>query len=137
MAEIVTELIVPALAAALFGGIVGGGVIWKFGMNALVNELRQTFATKDDLSEQEARLDAHEQAIALNKESVDQTNQRFAIMEERNHQQWERVTEKLSEQIIKPLEKITDRMETISQQLAGHAREFEHVWRELERRRDA
>ena len=89
--------------------ILGGGAVGTVLLLALVERLRRTFATRADLNGLGERVNTLDTHYAQLRRAVDDTRERLMTVETEQKLQWERVME----QVIKPLERITDKLETV------------------------
>lgn len=118
------------LASAVLGGLLGGGVLYRLVLGALENRLRTTFATRAELDAAGARVNALETVVVQARDQADTANERVTLVEERSHQQWERLTERFSEVVVRPLEKLTDRLEQIAEIQARQQAQIESLFRQ-------
>lgn len=109
--------------------IVGSGFVATVLLLALVEHLRRTFATRQDLDGLGDRVNALQSLYLQVRAATEETEERLAAVESEQRHQWERV----AEQVIKPLERITEKLEAVGQMQAAQAATLEHVGRWLDR----
>ncbi len=109
--------------------LIGGGVGLTVLLLALVERLRRTFATRQDLNGFGDRLMALQTLYLQVREGIDEARVRSAAMEAEQRHQWARI----AEQVIKPLERITDKLEGVAEIQAAQAAALEHIDRRLNR----
>lgn len=111
----------PALA--------GSGFVATVLLLALVERLRRTFATRQELNGFGDRLNALQSLYIQVREAADEArDQANACRAEQRHQ-WERV----ADQVIKPLERITEKLEGVSEIQAAQTATLEHIGKWLDR----
>jgi hypothetical protein len=111
----------PALA--------GSGFVASVLLLALVERLRRTFATRQDLNGLGDRLNALQSLYLQVREAADEARDRTVSVQAEQKYQWERITE----QVIKPLERITEKLESVSEVQAAQTASLEHIGRWLDR----
>lgn len=109
--------------------LVGGGVGVTVLLLALVERLRRTFATRQDLNGFGDRLMALQSLYLQVREAADEARARTAATEAEQRHQWERI----AEQVIRPLERITDKLEGVAEIQAAQASALEHIGYRLDR----
>lgn len=109
--------------------LVGSGVGVTVLLLALVERLRRTFATRQDLNGLGERLTALQSLYLPLRETVDELRERLATAETEQRHQWERI----AEQVIRPLERITDKLEGVAEVQAAQAASLEHIGQRLDR----
>jgi biopolymer transport protein ExbB/TolQ len=96
---------------------------------ALVERLRRTFATREELNGVGDRVNALQTLYLQVREAADDARQRIAAAEAEQRHQWERI----AEQVIRPLERITDKLEGVAEAQAAQAAIMEQIGRRLDR----
>lgn len=119
------------LVAALLGSLLGGGALYRIILAALDGRMRKI--AEEEVNKVGNRINGLDTVAHMALEQADKANERTAILEERNAQQWERITERLAETVVRPLERVVDRMEEMGRQLAGHQSDIEHLRRRGDR----
>lgn len=109
--------------------LIGGGVGVTVLLLALVERLRRTFATRQDLNGFGDRLMALQTLYLQVREATDEARARTAATEAEQRHQWERI----AEQVIKPLQRITDKLEGVAEIQAAQAAALEHIGHRLDR----
>ena len=109
--------------------IAGSGFVSTLVLLALVERLRRTFATRQDLNGLGDRVNALQSLYVQTRESADEARDRVSAVEAEQRHQWERV----AEQVIKPLERITDKLETVSEIQSAQRATLEHIGKWLDR----
>src|SRR5690606_24311196 len=107
------ESILIALIGSVFGGLVGGGVIYRVIIAALENRLRDTFATKSDVNALGTRVNAFESVVLQNREAADKANDRVTLLEQRQAMHFERITERISEEVKAPMERMGGQIDSL------------------------
>lgn len=109
--------------------LAGSGFAITVLLLALVERLRRTFATRQDLNGLGDRVNALQSLYMQAREAADEARDRVSIVETEQKHQWERV----AEQVIKPLERITDKLETVSEIQSAQRATLEHIGKWLDR----
>ncbi len=109
--------------------IAGSGFALTMSFLALVERLRRTFATRADLNGVGERFTALESLYLQVREAADEARERAGSVEIAQRHQWERV----AELVIRPLEKITDKLEVVGEAQAAHAVALENILQRLDR----
>lgn len=109
--------------------IAGGGFVASVLLLALVERLRRTFATRHDLNGLGDRMNALQNLYLQVREAADEARDRALAAQSEQKHQWERV----AEQVIRPLERITEKLETVSEIQAAQTASLEHIGRWLDR----
>jgi hypothetical protein len=109
--------------------IAGSGFALTMAFLALVERLRRTFATRADLNGVGERFTALESLYLQVREAADEARERVGSVELAQKHQWERV----AELVIRPLEKITDKLEVVGEAQAAHAVALENILQRLDR----
>lgn len=109
--------------------LVGSGFIVSVLLLALVERLRRTFATRQELNGFGDRLTALQSLYLQVREGVDDARERIVATEAEQRHQWERI----AEQVIRPLERITDKLEGVAEVQAAQAAALEHIGARLDR----
>jgi hypothetical protein len=113
--------------------ITGSGFVVTVLFLALVERLRRTFASQSDLNGVGERVNALQTLVIQLREGLDENRERVVAVETEQKHQWERV----AEQVIRPLERITEKLETVTEAQAAQAAALEHIGRWLDRINDA
>lgn len=109
--------------------LVGSGLGLTVLLLALVERLRRTFATRQDLNGFGDRLMALQTLYLQVREAADDARERIAAAESEQRHQWERI----AEQVIRPLERITDKLEGVAEIQAAQAAALEHIGQRMDR----
>lgn len=109
---------------ALAGGGLGASIL----LLALVERLRRTFATRQELNGLGDRLNALQTLFVQTREAADGVRDRISGVETEQKHQWERV----AEQVIRPLERITEKLESVSEIQAAQTASLEHIGKWLD-----
>lgn len=109
--------------------IAGSGFAATVLLLALIEHLRRTFATRQDLNGLGDRLTALQSLYIQVRESADEARDRASSVQAEQKHQWERI----AEQVIKPLERITDKLEGVSEIQAAQTASLEHIGKWLDR----
>jgi hypothetical protein len=109
--------------------LVGSGIGATVLLLALVERLRRTFATRQDLNGFGERLSALQSLYIQVRESADDARERVGATEAEQRHQWERI----AEQVIRPLERITDKLENVAEAQAAQAAALQHIGIRLDR----
>ncbi len=109
--------------------LAGSGVVVGVLLLALVERLRRTFATRQDLEGLRGRVDALETLYVQTRDLADDARDRLGGVVAQQRHQWERV----AEQVIKPLERITDKLETVSESQSAQRAVLAHIGKGLDR----
>lgn len=119
----------PAVLTLDWPALAGSGFVVTLIFLALVERLRRTFATQHDLNGLGDRVNAMQTLYIQLRESTDDFRTRLAAVETEQKYQWERV----AEQVIKPLERITEKLEIVSEIQAAQKSTLEHIEKRLDR----
>jgi hypothetical protein len=111
----------PALA--------GSGFVLGVLLLALVEHLRRTFATRRELNGLGNRFNALQSLYLQVREAADEARDRANACQAEQKHQWGRV----AEQVIRPLERITEKLETVSEIQAAQTATLEHIGKWLDR----
>ncbi len=109
--------------------LAGSGFVVGVLLLALVERLRRTFATRQDLNGLGDRVNALQTLYVQTRDLADEARDRLSGVEAEQRHQWERV----AEQVIKPLERITDKLETVSEIQSAQRATLEHIGKWLDR----
>jgi hypothetical protein len=109
--------------------LLGGGLVGTVLLLALIERLRRTFATKVDLNGLGDRVNLLQTHNAQLQEAIDDTRERLMSVETEQKLQWERVME----QVIRPLERITEKLEGMGTAQAAQAAALEQIGKWLDR----
>ena len=107
----------------------GGGFAVSVLFLALVERLRRTFATRQEVNGLGQKFNALENLYIQARDAVDDAHDRIVTVEREQKHQWERI----AELVIRPLEKITDKLETVGEAQAAHAEALDHIVQRLDR----
>ncbi|HEV2147526.1 MAG TPA: hypothetical protein VGR37_09015 [Longimicrobiaceae bacterium] len=108
--------------------IAGSGLMVSVLLLALVERLRRTFATRQDLDGFGDRLNALQSLYLQVREAADEARDRSVNVQAEQKYQWERI----AEQVIRPLERITDKLESVSEIQAAQTASLEHLGKWLD-----
>jgi hypothetical protein len=108
--------------------LIGGGSGVTILLLALVERLRRTFATRQEMEQVEARFRAIEALYAGVREAADDARERADAAEREQRRQWERV----SEQVIRPLERSLERLESVCEAQAVQATTLDHLVKRMD-----
>ncbi len=109
--------------------LAGGGTAATVLLLALVERLRRTFATRQELNGFGERLTGLQTLYLQLRENTDEIRERMTAAEAEQRHQWERT----AEQVIRPLERITDKLDGVAEVQAAQAAALEHIGRRLDR----
>jgi len=109
--------------------IAGSGFVVTVLLLALVERLRRVFATRQELNGVGDRLNALQSLYLQVREAADEARDRAGTTRTEQKHQWERV----AEQVIKPLERITEKLESVSEIQAAQTATLEHIGKWLDR----
>jgi hypothetical protein len=107
----------------------GGGAVVSVLFLALVERLRRTFATRQELNGLGQKFNALENLYIQARDAADEAHDRVVSLEREQKHQWERI----AELVIRPLEKITDKLEVVGEAQAAHAEALDHIVQRLDR----
>lgn len=96
---------------------------------ALTERLRRTFATQRDLQQIRRRVEALQTLCLQAHEGVNEARERSLAVERAQKHLWETV----AAQVIRPLEKITDKLESVSEAQLTQAAVLQHILQRLNR----
>jgi hypothetical protein len=108
--------------------LAGGGLLASVLLMALVERLRRTFATRTDLNGLGDRMNDLQAAWVLVRETAEEARELSARVQHDQQHQWARV----AEQVIRPLERITEKLETLSVAQAAQAASLEQIGRRMD-----
>lgn len=109
--------------------VAGSGFVVTVLLLALVEHLRRTFVTRQELNGLGDRLNALQSLYLQVREAADEARERAAATQAEQKHQWERI----AEQVIRPLERITDKLEGVAEIQAAQAASLEHIGHRLNR----
>lgn len=109
--------------------IAGSGFVLSVLFLALVERLRRTFASRADLDELNDKLTALQSLYLQAREAADLARELATAVERDQRHQWERI----AEQVIRPLERITDKLEAVGEVQAAQAAALEHILQRMDR----
>ena len=112
-----------------WSALVGSGFVAAVLLLALVERLRSTFATKDDLAAVERKLHELQQRYTEVRQAADEANATATAIQGEQKHQWELV----NRQVIEPLARITDKLEDLGQTQIGQAATLAQLDKWLER----
>lgn len=115
-----------------WSAIAGSGFVLALLFLALVERLRRTFATKVDLNGLGSKFNALHSLYLQVRESADEARDRANAAQREQQLQAERITE----QVIRPLERITEKLEAVGVVQAAQATALEHILQRLDRLED-
>ncbi|HEU0052187.1 MAG TPA: hypothetical protein VFQ39_03375 [Longimicrobium sp.] len=118
-----------ALYTIHWSDLVGGGLVGSVLLLALVERLRRIFATRADLNGLGDRVNTLQGAQTQIREALDEARERLSMVETEQKHQLERVTA----QVIRPLERITEKLENVMEAQAAQAASLEHIVKRLDR----
>lgn len=117
--------------AAIISGLIGGGslaaLLFRGLRDRLREDLRDDYASRSDLNHVGSRLNAFENIVIQVRERADTNHDAILRIEERHEQQWERITERLADQVIKPLERLVERLDEMSRRQERHDAEIQNL----------
>jgi len=90
---------------------------------AMVERLRRTFATRHEMNGLGERLTALHTLYVQVRESADEARERAVAAETEQRRQWERITE----HVVRPLDRITEKLEGVAEGQAAQAAALEHL----------
>ena len=108
--------------------LVGSGFAASVLLMALVERLRRTFATRQDLNGLGDRLNDLQQAWVQVRDTAESAQDLAERVQADQKNQWMRV----AEQVIRPLERITEKLEAVSVAQASQAAALEQISRRLD-----
>ncbi len=111
-----------------WSAIAGSGFVVSVLFLALVERLRRTFASKQELTALGEKFDALRSLCLEVRETADEARERALSTQAEQKHQWERI----AEQVIRPLERITEKLESVSAAQAAQAVALEHIGKRLE-----
>lgn len=117
--------VVPTLDWA---ALVGSGFVGTVLLLALVEWLRRTFATRQELNGVSEKFQALQSLYLQVRETADEARERAAATQAEQKHQWERI----AEQGIRPLERITGKLEGVAEIQAAQAAALDQIGRRLD-----
>ncbi len=111
-----------------WSAIAGSGIVISALTRALVEQLRQTFASRQELNSLGERLSALENHCLQMRETANENREQVHTAEREQRQQWERI----AEQVIGPLGRITERLEALSAAQAAQATLLDQLCKRLD-----
>lgn len=90
---------------------------------AMVERLRRTFATRHEMNGLGERLTALQTLYLQVRESADDARERAVAAETEQRRQWERITE----HVVRPLDRIKEKLEGVAETQAAQAAALEHL----------
>ncbi|HEX2093310.1 MAG TPA: hypothetical protein VHG28_12960 [Longimicrobiaceae bacterium] len=109
--------------------LAGSGFVASVLLLALVERLRRTFVTRQELNGLGDRLNALQTLYIQARDAADEARDRVTVVETEQKHQWERV----AEQVIRPLERINEKLESVSEIQAAQTATLEHIGKWLDR----
>lgn len=109
--------------------IAGSGFVMSVLLLALVERLRRTFATRDDLNGLGQKFSALEDLYIQVREATDEARAEIREVRTEQRHQWERI----NTQVIQPLERITLHLKELSETQAVQTAALKHLDRWLDR----
>jgi hypothetical protein len=107
----------------------GGGFVVSVLFLALVERLRRTFATRLEVNGLGEKFNALQSLYLQAREAADEARDRAMGVEREQKHQWERI----AELVIRPLDRITDKLETVGEIQAAQATSLDHILQRLDR----
>lgn len=108
--------------------IAGGGFVASVLFLALVERLRRTFVSRDELVVLMKKLDTMQGLYLQVREAAEDARARAATLQAEQERQWERV----AEQVVAPLYRITERLDAVCEAQAAHATALDYLGKRLE-----
>lgn len=90
---------------------------------AMVERLRRTFATRQELNGLGERLTALHTLYVQVRESADEARERAIAAETEQRRQWERITE----HVVRPFDRITEKLAGVAEAQAAQAAALAHM----------
>lgn len=112
-----------------WSAILGSGFVVSVLLLALVERLRRTFATREELNRLGDKFNALQTLYLQVRENADEARERAAATRAEQKQQWERI----AEQAIRPVERITEKLEAVGEAQAAQASTLEYIGKRLDR----
>lgn len=112
-----------------WSAVAGSGFVMSVLLLALVEKLRRTFATQHDLNGLGEKFNALENLYIQVRESADEARAGVGAIRAEQRHQWERI----NEQVIRPLERITEKLEDLGETQVAQKATLEHLGRWLDR----
>lgn len=109
--------------------LLGSGFAASVLLLALVEWLRRTFATRQELNGVRESLQALQSLYLQVRETADEARSRASAAQAEQKHRWERI----AEQVIRPLERITDKLEGVAEIQAAQAAALDQIGRRLDR----
>ncbi len=109
--------------------LVGSGFAVSVLLLALVERLRRTFATRQELTGLEDKFHALESLYLQVRDAADANRDRLVEIRAEQRHHWERT----AEHVVKPLARMAERLDEISGARASQASTLEHIGRRLDR----
>lgn len=119
-----------SLSAPLdWSALAGSGFVAAVLLLALVERLRRIFATRQEMNGLGEKFNALQSLYLQVRETADEARARAIANQAEQKNQWERI----AEQVIRPLERITEKLEAVVAAQAAQAAALEHIGKRLER----
>ena len=112
--------------------IAGSGFVVGVAFLALVERLRRTFATRQELNGMGKRFNAMETLYVQLRDAVDEARDQALEMRAEQRNQAERIG-RVVEQMTRPLERATEKLEALGGVQASQSTTLEHLERRLAR----
>lgn len=116
-----------------WSAVAGSGFVITVLILALVERLRRVFATKQDLNGLGQKFNALETLYIQVREATDSVRADVASIRAEQRMLAERITE----QVIRPLERLSQKVEEVSETQVRHATALEHLDRAMTRGAEA
>lgn len=112
-----------------WSALLGSGFVISVLLLALVERLRRTFATREELNGVGEKFQALQSLYLQVRETADEARARATAAQAEQKNQWERI----AEQVIRPLERITEKLEGVAETQAAQAAALDQIGRRLDR----
>lgn len=112
-----------------WSAILGSGFVASVLLLALIERLRRTFATREELNRLGDKFNALQSLYLQARENTDEVRERAAATRAEQKHQWERI----AEQAIRPLERVTEKLEAVGEVQAAQASTLEYIGKRLDR----
>jgi hypothetical protein len=111
-----------------WSALVGSGFVVGVLFLALVERLRRTFASQQELNGLGEKFSALQSLYLQVREAADEARERALSAQTEQRHQWERI----AEQVIRPLERITERLDSVCAAQAAQAATLDHIGKRLD-----
>lgn len=112
-----------------WSALLGGGVVATVAFLALVERLRRTFSTRQELASLAEKVDSLQRLCADLEETSLQAAERSRMVERDQKQQWRR----LADQVLRPLQRTTAKLEGVKEAQAGQAATLDQIVQRIDR----